>query len=106
MPWIHSPLLQWNSCSWQGVGGAFCCPQFWGHSSEPSAQSASPSHAHTVQVGGAQEASSLPSEQSDSSSHTNEPSSSRPFSQSAFPSQSHREGTHWFSLSPQLNSDG
>lgn len=61
-------------------------PQFCGHSSEPSAQSASPSQAHrrgtqtvllhwkavALQVVGGQEASSLPSSQSASSSHTKE----------------------------------
>lgn len=61
-------------------------PQCWGHSSEPSAQSVSPSQAHrrgthtpllhrkdvALQVAGRQEASSLPSSQSASSSHTKE----------------------------------
>uniref|UniRef100_A0A6Q2YH39 Uncharacterized protein n=1 Tax=Esox lucius TaxID=8010 RepID=A0A6Q2YH39_ESOLU len=74
---MHSPLPQWNSCVPQvfGVGLVSLPAQFWGHSSEPSAQSASPSQAqrlgtHTVAVG--QDVSSEPSEQSLSLSHTND----------------------------------
>ena len=72
-----------------------CPPQVWGHSSEPSAQSASPSQAHRrgtqtvllhwkdveLQVMGGQEASSLPSSQSASSSHTKEDDTHWPFVQ-------------------------
>lgn len=72
-----------------------CVPQFLGHSSEPSAQSASPSQAHrrgmqtvllhwkdvALQVAGGQEASSLASSQSASSSHTKEEDTHWPFPQ-------------------------
>lgn len=88
-PWIHSPLPQWNSSAeqrWAAADGGLTVPQFWGHSSEPSGQSVSPSQAHRrgthmvllhwkdpeLQVTGGQDASSLPSSQSDSSSHTKE----------------------------------
>lgn len=67
------------------VSGVFV-PQLLGHSSEPSAQSTSPSHAQRLgtqtellhlkevelQVAGGQEASSVPSSQSASSSQTKE----------------------------------
>lgn len=89
LPWMHSPLPQRNSRDeqWWATGASdFWVPQFWGHSSEPSEQSASPSQAHRrgtqtvllhwkdaeLQVRGGQEASSLPSSQSASSSHTKE----------------------------------
>lgn len=72
-----------------------CVPQVLGHSSEPSAQSVSPSQAHrrgrqmvllhwkdeALQVTGGQEASSLASSQSASSSHTKEDDTHWPFLQ-------------------------
>uniref|UniRef100_A0A3B3BLV0 Uncharacterized protein n=1 Tax=Oryzias melastigma TaxID=30732 RepID=A0A3B3BLV0_ORYME len=83
--------LEWH---WRGVTdtGALAW-QLWGHSSEPSGQSMSPSQAHRrgtqmlllhwkdveLQVMGGQEASSLPSSQSSSSSHTKEPEMHWPF---------------------------
>ncbi len=84
---MHSPLPQWNSIEEQGflVGLAIPVLHFWGNSSEPSVQSASPSQTHSrgthcallhlkeleAHVVGGQETSSLPSSQSRSSSHTN-----------------------------------
>lgn len=84
---MHSPLLQWNSIEEQGflVGLGVPGLHFWGNSSEPSVQSASPSHTHSrgthcallhlkepePHVVGGQETSSLPSSQSVSPSHTN-----------------------------------
>lgn len=96
--WMHSPLPQRNSSAEQWWAGEDVCPpepQFWGHSSEPSRQSASPSQDHRrgmqmvllhwkdaeLQVAGGQEASSLPSSQSASSSHTNEDDTHWPFLQ-------------------------
>lgn len=84
---MHSPLPQWNSIEEHGflVGLGVPGRHFWGSSSEPSAQSASPSQTHNrgthcallhlkeveLHVVGGQEASSLPSSQSISPSHTN-----------------------------------
>ena len=85
---MHSPLPQWNSWAAQcrAGGGRAWEPHVSGDSSEPSAQSASPSQAHrrgthreflqrkemALQVMGGQDASSLPSSQSASSSHAND----------------------------------
>ena len=87
---MHSPLPQWNSRAEQGL---LSCrgpdgrgvPQCFGHSSEPSSQSGSPSQAQSwgmhmellhwklagPQVGVGQDASSEPSKQSRSKSQTN-----------------------------------
>lgn len=98
LPWMHSPLPQWNSRTeqrWVATTAGFITPQFWGHSSEPSAQSTSPSQAQRrgtqaellhwkdvpLQVTGGQETSSLPSSQSASSSHTKEVDTHWPFLQ-------------------------
>lgn len=94
VPWMHSPLAQWNSREWHcGAWGVVllscvelwvCFLQFSGHSSELSRQSGSPSQAHRrgmqtvllhwkdeeLQVTAGQESSSLPSLQSASLSHT------------------------------------
>uniref|UniRef100_A0A3Q1H948 Uncharacterized protein n=1 Tax=Anabas testudineus TaxID=64144 RepID=A0A3Q1H948_ANATE len=96
------------------------------HSSDPSAQSASPSQRHRagthtellhwkapeMQVGLGQEASSEPSEQSLSLSQMKDVDihwplffSSASLSQSALPSQCQLPGIHWFLGRPQLNSD-
>lgn len=96
LPWMHSPLPQRNSREehwWVAAEGGLFVPQFWGHSSELSGQSVSPSQAHSrgtqtvllhwkavaLQVTGGQEASSLPSSQSASSSHTKEADTHWPF---------------------------
>lgn len=85
--WMHSPLPQWNSIEEHWCAGTLSVlgtPQLLDHSSEPSEQSASPSHAHSfgthtvllhwkdaaLQVAAGHDTSSLPSSQSASSSHT------------------------------------
>lgn len=93
--WMHSPLPQRNA-NGKHVSTAFVvarCPQYWGHSSEPSGQSGSSSQAHSLgmhrellqrnisglQVGVGQSASSLPSSQSCSSSQTKSKETHFPF---------------------------
>lgn len=84
--WIQSPFVHWNSWTPQrtAVFTGSRPAQFSGHSSDPSAQSSSPSQRHRagthtellhwkereLQVGLGQEASSEPSEQSLSLSQT------------------------------------
>lgn len=87
---MHSPLPQWNSRAEQGLlscrgPDGWGVPQCFGHSSEPSSQSGSPSQAQSwgmhmellhwklagPQVGMGQDASSEPSKQSRSKSQTN-----------------------------------
>lgn len=98
LPWMHSPLPQWNSreVHWcAGTVSALGVPQLLGHSSEPSEQSTSPSQAHrrgthtvllhwkdvALQVAAGHDASSLPSSQSASSSHTKDADTHWPLAQ-------------------------
>lgn len=95
LPWMHSPFAHSNSWTPHRDAG-FCLPtQFTGHSSDPSAQSSSPSQRHRegthtellhwkdpgLQVGLEQDFSSEPSEQSLSLSQTKARDMHWPFAQ-------------------------